>query len=402
VRSKNRVKLRATLIAALCLLLAAALTLGSGPLTASPSGASTSSAPALNLSSASVPAKNNYRIYTFAEVSEQALIHSVDILKQKQSIAQAEFNVDYQRTTFQDQAFNYYADPESNINESTLYNLQDNYESAITAFEDAEEALKKLKPKVEYQAQKLYLDILQGEVQIQIQEMEVKRLDDEYELAKVKAIFGVLTQTQLKNAKTQVDNARDNLDNLVKSLNANKKTMREYLGLKEDADFGLKTPPYFGEYTEKFEADATLSDALKNSVSLKQAQKELDDLDTQKRKYEDRGEYNQARRVTVSVPAKEQSLKDAKNSLIKTVENALEDYDGYATALKKAEESLEAARAALVLTKTKLSVGLAKVNDARLAEKAVAQAEKEHLQARYNRYLGARKVSLMREGILVN
>ena len=370
------------------LILCLALTIAA-PLIASPAGAGAAS-------------KSVDRTYTFAEVSDLALLHSVDILKQKQSIAQAEFNVDYQRTTFQNQAYNYHSDPESNINESTLYSLQENYENAITAFDDAQDAMKRLKPKVVYQAQKLYLEILQSELQIQIQELEVKRLNDEYELAKVKAVFGVMTQTQLKNAKTQQDNARESLDNLKKSLNASKKTMREYLGLKADEEFALRTPPAFGEYEDKFNKDEVQAAALKNSVSLKQAQKELDDLDAQRRKYEDRGEYSQASRVTVSVPAKEQSLKEAREALIKTVENTLEDYNGYETALAKAQESLDAARASLLATATKLKVGLAKVNDTRLAEKAVAQAEKELLQAGYNRYLGARKVSLMREGVLVN
>ena len=220
-------------------------------------------------------AAQKVKTYSFEEVRDLAMQHSSEIIRQQNSLKQADYNKSSTLTNYQNQAFNFYANPEMNISESTLYSLQENYESAVTAYEDTEEALKKLGPKVAYQAQKLYIDILQLETQMEIQELEIKRLKNEYELTQIKASFGVLTQAQLRNMKTSWDNAIETLENQKKTMKSSRDNMLEYLGLPDGSDFMLEKTPKLGEYEKTFDEEEVLKQALKNSLSLRQAQESL-------------------------------------------------------------------------------------------------------------------------------
>ena len=342
------------------------------------------------------------RTYTFAEVGAIAQNNSNDIIRQKATIDQAESSKESQLSSYQGQVYEYYSNPDSNISESSLYNLQESYEKAYNTYLDAEETLEKLKPKVAYQAQKLYLDILQGELQIQIQEKEVQRLQAEYELAKVKTAFGVYTQTQLRSAKSQWDGAADTLESLLNTRATNRNSMREYLNLADTVDFALENPPAFGQYAKDFDEAEVQKEALKNSLALKQAQREVDDLTTKIERYQMLGEYSQAERQAANGASVDLALKETKQSLIRTVESTLKDYGGLEAALDKAKEDLYASQRTYITTQMKQKVGAATLNELRQAEKTVLSAEKDLLQAQYNCYLGAKKVILLKDGILVS
>jgi outer membrane protein TolC len=341
------------------------------------------------------------RVYTFAEVGEIAKNNASEIIRQKAAVKQAEQNKESQLSSYQNQVYNYYSNSDSGISESSLFSLQDSYESAFNSFVDAEETLDKLKPKVAYQAQKLYIDILQGEVQMRIQEKEIQRLKDEYELAKAKTAFGALTQTQLGNAKAQWESAVDTLENLQNTMKTNRNNMREYLSLAETAEFGLESPPIFGQYAKAFDEAEVLAEALKNSLSLKQAKREVDELSERIRRYESQGEQSQADRLAASGPGKDLALKETTTSLTRTVENTMKDFRGLDAAVEKAQDTLNASRKTLNTTMMKLSMGTATINDKRIAERAALTAEKDLAQAQYNCYLGAMRVILLKDGILV-
>ena len=342
------------------------------------------------------------RIYTFKEVGDIAQLNSSDIIRQKAAIEQAGINKESSLSAYQSQVYNYYSDPNSNISESMLLNLQDSYENALNTYDDAEKTLEQLKPKVAYQAQKLYIDILQGELQIQIQEKEAQRLKSEYELAKVKTAFGAFTQAQLANAKTQWDNALDALDKTKEAQKANRDSMREYLNIAAGVEFGLENPPVFGQYENVFDGDEVMASALKKSLALKQAQREVDELGERVRRYRSEGEFSQADKLASSIPGKDLALKETRQSLIRTVENMLKEYNGLEAALEKAKQNLYETQKALMATKTRQGMGIATLNEVKTAEKAVLTAEKDVAQARYNCYLGAKKLMLLREGILVS
>ena len=346
--------------------------------------------------------KAPYRTYTFAEVGAIAQNNSNEIIRQKAAVVQAENSKESQYSSFQSQVFEFYSNPDTNITEDSLYNLQESYENAFNNYLDAEESLEKLKPKVSYQAQKLYIDILQGELQIQIQEMEIKRLEDEHELAKVKTAFGVFTQTQLRNAVTQLDRAKETLDSLKNTLNTNRNTMREYLNLADSVEFGLENPPVIGPYVNAFEEEKVLAEALKNSLALKQAQREVEDLTKRIERYEIQGQYTQAQNLAVTGPSKDQALKETKQSLARTVETVMKEFNGLDAALDKAKESLYDAQRTLISTEMKQKMGVATINELKLAEKAVLTAEMDLFQAQYNFYLSAKKVILLNDGILVS
>ena len=354
------------------------------------------------------------RIYTFKEVGDIAQLNSSEIIRQKATLVQAEQNKETQLTNYQNQVNQFYSpqdpDPDSEhdsgrdsvITESSLLGLQDSYESALNSYDDAEETMDKLKPKAAYQAQKLYIDILMSEVQIRIQEKEIQRLKDEYELAKVKTAFGSFTQTQLTNAKAQWENAVDTLDSLKETLKSNKNSMREYLNLADTVEFGLEDPPVFGQYAKDFDEKEVLTEALKNYLSLKQAKREVDELGERIRRYIGADEQSKVDQLSASGPGKDIALRETTQSLTRTVENTMKEYRNLDANLDKAKENLYTAQRTYITARMKLGMGTATLNEVRNAEKAVLTAEKEVAQAQYNGYLGAKKVMLLKEGILVN
>ncbi len=341
------------------------------------------------------------RTYTLTEVGAIAQNNGSDITRQKASLDQAEQSKDSQLSNYQSQVYQYYNNPSSGISESSLYSLQDNYESAYNSYLDAEEALEKLKPKVAYQAQKLYLDILQAEVQIGIQEKEEQRLQAEYELAKIKNAFGSYSQSQLQSAKTQWDSAKDTLENLRSSLKDNKNTMREYLNLADEVEFKLADPPDFGQYAKEFDQEEVLAEALKNSLSLKQAQREVDELSKKIESYENRGQFSQADKLAANGASKDLALKETKLTLTRTVESTMKEFNGLETALEKAKEKQDQAQRDYLTAKMKMNMGAITLNELRTAEKTLLAAQKDYVQAQYNGYLGAKKVILLKQGILV-
>jgi len=342
------------------------------------------------------------RTYTFVEVGNIAQNNAHEIIRQKAAVVQAAQSKDSQLSNYQTQVYLFYSDPESGIAESSLYSLQESYENAFNSWLDAEESLAKLRPKVAWQAQKLHIDILLSEKQIQMQEMEVQRLKDEYELAKVRTLFGNFTITQQNNARTQWENAVDTLESLTIALINSKNTMREYLNLADAVEFELENPPVIGPYTKDFDGEETLMLATRNSLSLKQAQREVDDLTEKILQYEIQGQRALADRLAATGPAKDLALRETRQTLTRTVESTMRDYNGLEAALEKAKESLYTAQRDHIMVSMRQRLGVATINELRLAERAVMAAEKDRAAAEYNLYLGAKKVMLLRDGVLVN
>jgi outer membrane protein TolC len=342
------------------------------------------------------------RIYSFAEVTAIAQNNGGEIIRQKASADQAAQNKDSQLSNYQSQVYNFYSDPNSGIAESSLYSLQESYESAYNAYLDAEEGLEKLKPKVAWQAQKLYLDILQGERQIEIQVKEVERLRAEYDLAQAKQVFGGLTQSQLNAARGQWEAGLETLDNLRVSQENNRDTMREYLNIAAGVDFGLENPPNFGQYAKTFDPETVMTAAWKNSLSLKQAQREVDELSERIILYISRGQPSQADRLAANGASVDLALKETKKTLTTAVENTLRDYAGLDAALEKAAADHNQAISDHLAIQMKQRLGTASLNDLLTAEKNRMTAAKNYIQAQYNCYLGARRVILLQEGVLVS
>ena len=342
------------------------------------------------------------RVYTFTEVGQIAQNNSPDIIRQKGSVDQADYNRESLLTNYQMQVYEFYSGGESNITEDMLLGLQDSYEDAFNRYIDAEETLEKLKPKVAYQAQKLYIDILLTEAQIQIQAQEILRLRDEYVLAEVKAAFGSISPTQLRNAKAQWDEAVDSLENMQSTLNNSKNTMREYLNIPDTREFVLENPPNIGQYAQVFDAEEVREAALKNSLALKQAKREVDEIGERIQRYEIYGERDRAAQLAAGGRNADLAYKETRLSLERTVESAIKDFHDLKTAEEKAKESLTEAGRSLVTTQVKLHMGIATVGEVKQAEKAVLTAERALSQAQYNYYLGAKRLILLKEGILVN
>ena len=340
------------------------------------------------------------RVYSFIEVGQIAQNNGSAIVRQRISVDQAERSMESSLLTFQEKAYEYYLSI-GNVPQSTLTSAEEDYAKSYNSYRDAKESLEKLELEVGYKAQKLYLDILQAQRQIAIQEKEELRLGAEYELAKAKFTFGSINLTQLNTAKTQWETAGETLRSLKSDLQTSQNTMRDYLSLAKEEDFALENPPDFGNYGTSFDDEEVMTLAFANSLALRQAQREVDDLNTRIRQYRDNGQARSAETLALTGPTKDLALKEARESLTNTVENTMKSFHDLDKALEKADAAYQQAKMDYQLALLKQNMGLATMNELRLAQKEMLNTEKSLCQAQYNKYLGAKQVILLRQGIVV-
>jgi outer membrane protein TolC len=167
-------------------------------------------------------------------------------------------------------------------------------------------------------------------------------------------------------------------------------------------EFALEDPPEFGQYAKVFDEEEVMAEALKNSLSLKQAKREVETLTETIERYERQGQYSQAERQAANGASVDLALKETRQNLVRTVEDTMKNYGGLEAALEKKKEELYEAQRSHITVQMKQKVGAATINELRQAEKAVLTAERAVLQARYDCYMGAKKVILLKDGILVN
>ncbi|MPN59561.1 hypothetical protein SDC9_207282 [bioreactor metagenome] len=94
-------------------------------------------------------------------------------------------------------------------------------------------------------------------------------------------------------------------------------------------------------------------------------------------------------------------MKETKQTLTRTVESAVKEFKGLDEALEKAKEKRDQAQRDYLTAQMKMNMGAITLSELRTAEKNLLTAQKDYVQAQYNGYLGAKKVILLQEGILV-
>jgi outer membrane protein TolC len=346
------------------------------------------------------------RVYTFKEVGDIAQNNGTEIRKQKAALDQAESKQDEASINYQIAAFEYWYNggtgDESSSAYSQLYSLQSSFESAVDSADDAEESLEKLKPKVRYDAQKLYINLLLDDKNIELQkkDLEIKKMSRDLE--KVKLVFGNSTQKLVEEANSQVEEAEKSLANLVSNHANNQKEMRIYLDLPENEPFELAKTIDFGQYKSTFVAAEVEAAALENSLSLKQAKRSLEKIDQQIEDYRRMGKKSQAEQLAYSGNSTQINMDDTINSIKSKVKSTLEDLAAAEKNIAAMKKKQEQAQIDYLTNELQYQTGRLTKSALQNAEKSLKAAAVACEQAQYDYYFAVQRVILLEQGILVN
>jgi outer membrane protein TolC len=346
------------------------------------------------------------RQYTFQEVGDLAENNSHDIIKQEADLAKAELQQESARTSYQIAVFEYWYNggdgDETSSAYSALYSLQNSFESAVTNAEDSETELEQLKPKVRFDAEKLYITLLMGGKEITLQEKNVEIAKTARDLEAIKLIFGNSTSAAVETAEQKAADEQKTLDTLKATQKTNEDSMRVYLGLAEGTAFTLAETPELGTYQTVFDAAEVQKYALENSLSLEQTQRSLDNLDEQIKEYDRMGKDEQSELLSISATGTELSYEEAVESLKSKVAENLDQLMDAKAALEAAKTKTRRADIDYLASKLKYDMGSLSRNELQTAEKSKVQAANAYAEAQYDVYFAAQQITLMYQGILVS
>lgn len=351
-------------------------------------------------------AADTLRQYTFQEAGDLAESNSHDIIKQEADLAKAELQQESARTSYQIAVFEYWYNggdgDETSSAYNALYSLQNSFESAVSNAEDSEKELEQLKPKVRYDAEKLYIALLMGKQEIAVQEKSLDIAKAARDLEAIKLIFGNSTAAAVETAKQKATDAQKALDTLKAIQETNEASMRVYLGLPEGEAFSLADPPELGTYQTEFNEEEVQEYALENSLSLEQAGRSLEALDEQIKDYDRMGKDEQSELLSISATGVALSYEEAADSLKSKVATNLDNLTAAKEALATAKTKAQRADIDYLASKLKYDMGFLTRSELQTAEQSKAQAANACAEAQYDLYFAARQVLLMVQGILVN
>ncbi len=344
--------------------------------------------------------ESKVRTYTFAEVTAIAKNNGTEVERQKASVESAETKKEDLLTSYQTASYEYWYNGGTG-DSSSLDSMEESYQSAVDSYNDAEEKLEDIQEQSAYQAQQLYISILMGRRDIEVGKLELAQLEKDYQVAQAQYAFGSMTKSQLESARQTVEKANTSLTELEDQLQENLEDMRDYLDLNEGVEFELENPPVIGQYAFEFDQEEVLEGLTKNSLALEQAQRNVDQLNERVEKYRSQGKTSKAEELADTGTSLDLALKEAKKSITTSVNSAFKSYRDLQTARYNTELSFEQAKSDLLISQLKFRMGTATQKELTSAELAYTQAQQALEQAEYDLYFGARKLSLLSQGVTV-
>jgi outer membrane protein TolC len=344
-------------------------------------------------------------LYTLSEVRSRAAVIAPDILRQKASVDSALVSKNSAASALDSARANAHYAATTDVSENDaltnqIFNAVDAYDSAADNVEDERKKLENLEKQTAYNAEKLYLDILNSQVSIQLQEKSLEAAKENLDLVTLKVQLGVAAQTELdaesqsyKNAGNQLENAKDALNNLKLNMNA-------YLGMAAGAPFEL-APAELGEVNYDPAPASLQGKALDNALSLQQADRSIESIDRKIERILDTSQEDQ--RDTLAGQARTTALNrdQTETSLKNAVTAAYVKLDQAEKNLELSGDKLSSAKKDYAKKQLQQKFGLIPTTQLTQSENALLQAENDRVQAQYNAYLAKRALELLAYGITV-
>jgi outer membrane protein TolC len=344
-------------------------------------------------------------LYTLSEARVKAVAVAPEIVKQKAAIDSAIVSKNSAASTLDSARANAFYSSATDVNENDtltnqIINAADAYDNAADNVDDEREKLENLERQIAYNVEKLYLDILNSQTGIQLQEKSLEASEKNLDLTTLKVQLGLAAQTELdtenqayKNAVNQWEIAKTTLNNLKLNMNA-------YLGMAAGAPFELAAAE-LGQVNYDPAPGSLQSKALENALSLRQADRSIDAINKKIDQITDTSQEDQ--RDTLASQARTAVLNrdQTETNLINAVTAAYTKLDQAGKTLDLNEAKLDSAKKDYEKKALQETLGLIPATQLTQSQNTLAQAENDCVQARYNVYLAQRALELLAYGITV-
>jgi len=340
--------------------------------------------------------KSALKTYTLQDIRALSEVNSTKVLRQKaaKDIAEADkFNAE----------MNYY---------DAIYAMMNGYfaglpidqatalwDNAIQSYEDAEDALEEAKKQAGYEGEGRYFAYLQLEDSMNALKKTIALQERLLEIEKLKLSLGLSTKFDVQQIQLQVNELKINLEQLMMAKDMSGRELLRQIGESEDTAFELVRLEEYPVLKEKYELDDLIEKATKNSVSLKQLNRAIDNL---KEKIIEGG---------VSVPVREQlaaqadslmlTRKEVEYSIRLLAKNGIDEINRSQLNLELLKGKVDKAQADYEKTKLQVELGMAPQIALPSSELALITAKQNYQKALDDYYLTLRSLFLLEQGVIV-
>lgn len=343
-------------------------------------------------------------VLTLEEAKQQALLHTNDIklIQAKIDLLDAQENYLYnaydiaQNSTY----YTIISTPPRNYDQALdlIKTSKKNWRDAGDRLDDAKVELSNKKEEVEYTVEKLYIDILALEKQINQLEAEYNLQMRNLEIARLRNNLGMITSVDVSSLAVQTSNINKLINSQKDLLIKQKWVLNEMIGKDLNSklqliDFVVEGPVPVGN------AEEIIEKVLANSSVLRQQQRDINkmsedltDLDDSNKKKEQLASIEQAK------IGNEELRKNIRNA----VKLLVSDYEAKAKDLQLERIAFETAEMNYNWEEKKYELGL--ISDLQFESATIAyqKALENYRNSGYNYFLVSHLVDLAQKGILIN
>lgn len=265
------------------------------------------------------------------------------------------------------------------------------------AYEDMDRTIQDTEKTLELNVENMYFGIMNIQQAITLQNKNLELLGMQLKIERLKRELGMSTEVDEKGVALQYDLLYKSLDSLKNTRQILAWQFNDLLGRDVNSELLLQAES-ITPLSVKFNYDELLSEAMDNSLSLAQMEREIKDYAADARK-----ESNSSQRssLLLSQDIAELALEDLKESMKVNVRALLNDLDAsYKTWENKA---LEKARAEIAFQNDKIKYELGMISKLQylLSEWSYLKAGNDESTAAQEWYLARHKAELVNEGVII-
>lgn len=334
--------------------------------------------------------QDSAKTYTLEEIKTLSGINGTKVLREKASkdIAEADkFNAEM---NYYDSLYQNFANP------GQTWIAWDN---AIQAYKDSEDALEGARQQASYDGESRFFSYLQLEDSLQSLEKTIALQENLLQIEQLKVNLGMSTSSAVKQIQLQINELKTNLKQLKMAKDMAASELMRQIGMPTNTAFELVEVTEYPVLKEKYEVADLIDKAVKNSLSLKQLDRAIENLDDKI----DEGGLPAPTREQLAAQANSLKLtrKEVEYSIKLLAQNSIDTIAKSQLNLELLEGKLAQAQADYDKVALQVNLGMAPQISLSTSELALLTAQQNFQKAKDDHYLTLRSVSLLEQGVMV-
>lgn len=336
------------------------------------------------------------KTYTLEEIKTLSGIHATQVLTQEADNKITDANrfsaeMDYYDALYQASAGNPGA--ESMIEVSRMA-----YDNAVENQENAEDALLEVQRQAEYDGESRFLAYLEMEKTLAQMEKTLALQAELLRIEKVRLMLGMTTQMSVDKLTLQISELKTSLAAMKNAKILAGFELMNQIGQPEDTVFLLAGITEYPALKENFDYDTLSQTAYMNSLTLKQLNNAIEDLE------EDLDENGLFAPQQDQLAAQEEKLILSRRQFSYTLkvlsQNGIHNLAASQTNLELLKGKLDLAQKTLDQTKLMIRLGAAAPYTLLNSELEFLTAQNNYEKAVHDRYLSLRSLNLLEQGVV--